>query len=33
MGVLDKIAAAGTVDGSPDGKPKIDVVIRLARLD
>jgi cyclophilin family peptidyl-prolyl cis-trans isomerase len=33
MGVLDKIAAAGTVDGSPDGKPKIDVVITSARLD
>jgi peptidyl-prolyl cis-trans isomerase B (cyclophilin B) len=33
LGVLDKIAAAGTVDGSPDGKPKIDVVITSARLD
>jgi peptidyl-prolyl cis-trans isomerase B (cyclophilin B) len=33
MGVLDKIAAAGTVDGSPDGKPKTDVVITSARLD
>ena len=33
MGVLDKVAAAGTVDGSPDGKPKTDVVITSARLD
>jgi peptidyl-prolyl cis-trans isomerase B (cyclophilin B) len=33
MGVLEKIAAAGTVDGSPDGKPKTDVVIQSARLD
>ncbi len=33
MGVLDKIAQAGTVDGSPDGKPKTDVVIQSARLD
>jgi peptidyl-prolyl cis-trans isomerase B (cyclophilin B) len=33
MGVLDKIAAAGTADGSPDGKPNIDVVITSARLD
>jgi peptidyl-prolyl cis-trans isomerase B (cyclophilin B) len=33
MGVLDKIAAAGTADGSPDGKPKTDVVITSARLD
>jgi peptidyl-prolyl cis-trans isomerase B (cyclophilin B) len=33
MGVLDKIGAAGTVDGSPDGKPKADVVITSARLD
>lgn len=31
--VLDKIAEAGTVDGSPDGKPKTDVVITSARLD
>ena len=33
MGVIDKIAAAGTVDGSPDGMPKTDVVITSARLD
>jgi len=33
MGVLDKVAQAGTVDGSPDGKPKTDVVITSARLD
>jgi peptidyl-prolyl cis-trans isomerase B (cyclophilin B) len=33
MAVLDKIANAGTVDGSPDGKPKTDVVITSARLD
>jgi eukaryotic-like serine/threonine-protein kinase len=33
LAVLDKIAAAGTVDGSPDGKPKTDVVITSARLD
>ncbi|MFZ0834873.1 MAG: peptidylprolyl isomerase, partial [Mycobacterium sp.] len=33
MGVIDKIAAAGTVDGSPDGKPKTDVMITSARLD
>ena len=33
MGVLDKIAQAGTADGKPDGKPKTDVVITSARLD
>ena len=33
MGVLDKVAAAGTVDGSPDGKPATDVVITSARLN
>jgi peptidyl-prolyl cis-trans isomerase B (cyclophilin B) len=33
MGVLDKIAAAGTVDGSPDGKPKTDVIITSAKVD
>ncbi len=33
MGVLDKIAAAGTADGSPDGKPKTDVVITSALQD
>jgi peptidyl-prolyl cis-trans isomerase B (cyclophilin B) len=33
MGVLDKIASAETADGSPDGKPKTDVVITSARLD
>jgi peptidyl-prolyl cis-trans isomerase B (cyclophilin B) len=33
MSVLDAIAAPGTVDGSPDGKPKIDVVITSVRPD
>jgi peptidyl-prolyl cis-trans isomerase B (cyclophilin B) len=33
MGLFDKIAAAGTVDGSLDGKPKTDVIITSARLD
>lgn len=33
MAVIDKIAQAGTVDGSPDGKPKTDVVITSARVD
>ena len=33
MGVLDKIAQAGTVDGKPDGKPKTDVTITSARVD
>jgi peptidyl-prolyl cis-trans isomerase B (cyclophilin B) len=33
MAVLDKIAAAGTADGKPDGKPKTDVVITSARVD
>jgi peptidyl-prolyl cis-trans isomerase B (cyclophilin B) len=33
LGTLDKIAAAGTADGSPDGKPKMDVVITSARVD
>ncbi len=33
MGVLDKIAGAGTVDGSTDGRPKTDVLITSARLD
>jgi serine/threonine protein kinase/cyclophilin family peptidyl-prolyl cis-trans isomerase len=33
MAVIDKIAAVGTVDGTADGKPKIDVVITSARLD
>ena len=33
LAVLDKIAAAGTVNGAPDGKPKTDVVITSARLD
>jgi peptidyl-prolyl cis-trans isomerase B (cyclophilin B) len=33
MSVIDKIAAAGTVDGQPDSKPKTDVVLTSARLD
>jgi peptidyl-prolyl cis-trans isomerase B (cyclophilin B) len=33
MAVLDKIATAGTVNGSSDGKPKTDIVITSARLD
>jgi peptidyl-prolyl cis-trans isomerase B (cyclophilin B) len=33
LGTLDKIAAAGTADGSSDGKPKTDVVITTARVD
>jgi peptidyl-prolyl cis-trans isomerase B (cyclophilin B) len=33
MGLFDKIAGAGTVDGSSDGKPKTDVMITSARLD
>ncbi|HEY7050785.1 MAG TPA: peptidylprolyl isomerase [Mycobacterium sp.] len=33
LGTLDKIATAGTTDGSPDGKPKTDVVIKSVQLD
>jgi peptidyl-prolyl cis-trans isomerase B (cyclophilin B) len=33
LATLDKIAAAGTVDGSEDGPPKTDVVITSAHLD
>jgi peptidyl-prolyl cis-trans isomerase B (cyclophilin B) len=33
MALFDKIANAGTVDGSPDGKPKTDVVITSTLLD
>jgi len=33
LATLDKIAAAGTADGSDDGRPKADVVITSASLD
>jgi peptidyl-prolyl cis-trans isomerase B (cyclophilin B) len=33
LATLDKIAAAGTADGSPDGKPKNDVQIKSILLD
>lgn len=33
LATLDKIAAAGTADGSDDGKPKQDVTITNIRLD
>jgi peptidyl-prolyl cis-trans isomerase B (cyclophilin B) len=33
LATLDKIAAAGTADGSEDGKPASDVTITSARLD
>jgi peptidyl-prolyl cis-trans isomerase B (cyclophilin B) len=33
LATLDKITAAGTADGSPDGKPKVDVTITTARVD
>jgi peptidyl-prolyl cis-trans isomerase B (cyclophilin B) len=33
LATLDKIAAAGTVDGGPDGKPKNDVMIKSILLD
>jgi peptidyl-prolyl cis-trans isomerase B (cyclophilin B) len=33
LATLDKIAAAGTVDGGPDGKPKGDVMIKSILLD
>jgi peptidyl-prolyl cis-trans isomerase B (cyclophilin B) len=33
LATLDKIAAAGTADGSPDGKPKNDVLVKSIQLD
>jgi peptidyl-prolyl cis-trans isomerase B (cyclophilin B) len=33
LATLDKIAAAGTADGGPDGKPKDDVTIKSILLD
>jgi peptidyl-prolyl cis-trans isomerase B (cyclophilin B) len=33
LATLDKIAAAGTADGSQDGKPKADVMIKSIQLD
>jgi peptidyl-prolyl cis-trans isomerase B (cyclophilin B) len=33
LATLDKIAAAGTTDGAPDGKPKSDVKITSLMLD
>jgi peptidyl-prolyl cis-trans isomerase B (cyclophilin B) len=33
LATLDKIAAAGTADGSDDGEPKQDVTIKIVRLD
>ncbi len=33
LATLDKIAAAGTADGSPDGKPKLDVQVKSIGLD
>jgi peptidyl-prolyl cis-trans isomerase B (cyclophilin B) len=33
LATLDKIAAAGTTDGGPDGKPKGDVTIKSILLD
>jgi len=33
LATLDKIAAAGTADGSPDGKPKDDVKVKSILLD
>jgi peptidyl-prolyl cis-trans isomerase B (cyclophilin B) len=33
LATLDKIAAAGTADGGPDGKPKDDVMIKSILLD
>jgi len=33
LATLDKIAAVGTVDGGPDGKPKDDVTIKSILLD
>jgi len=33
LATLDKIAAAGTADGSQDGKPKDDVQVKSIQLD
>jgi peptidyl-prolyl cis-trans isomerase B (cyclophilin B) len=33
LATLDKIAAAGTADGGPDGKPKLDVQVKSIGLD
>jgi peptidyl-prolyl cis-trans isomerase B (cyclophilin B) len=33
LATLDKIAAAGTADGSPDGKPKNNVQVKSIQLD
>ena len=33
LATLDKIAAAGTADGSQDGKPKDDVKVKSILLD
>ncbi len=33
LATLDKIAAAGTVDGGPDGAPKLDVSVKSIALD
>lgn len=33
LATLDKIAAAGTVDGGPDGAPKLDVNVKSIALD
>jgi peptidyl-prolyl cis-trans isomerase B (cyclophilin B) len=33
LATLDKIAAAGTADGAPDGAPKTDVKIKTVQLD
>jgi peptidyl-prolyl cis-trans isomerase B (cyclophilin B) len=33
LATLDKIAAAGTADGGPDGKPKDDVMVKSILLD
>jgi len=33
LATLDKIAAAGTADGAPDGSPKSEVKITKLQLD
>ena len=33
LATLDKIAAGGTVDGGPDGAPKLDVSVKSIALD
>ena len=33
LATLDKIAAAGTADGAPDGPPKDTVTIKSLRID